>query len=63
MFVLQKSEEIATFLVEELTDVSKFSQVGFFPFITAGDDLANIKSVSKGDDPEPGTISRVTIYR
>merc|ERR1712183_253186 len=48
-------EEVATFLpqVEEsVTDVSKFSQVvnliGFFPFKTAGDALANINSVSEG---------------
>merc|ERR1712029_333229 len=52
---LQEFEEIATFLpqVEEsVGDVSKFSQVvnliGFFPFKTAGDALANINSVSEG---------------
>jgi len=55
LFRLQEFEEIATFLpqVEEsVTDVSKFSQVvnliGFFPFKTAGDALANINSVSEG---------------
>jgi len=55
LFRLQEFEEVATFLpqVEEsVTDVSKFSQVvnliGFFPFKTAGDALANINSVSEG---------------
>ena len=55
LFRLQEFEEIATFLpqVEEsVTDVSKFSQVvnliGFFPFKTAGDALANVNSVSEG---------------
>jgi len=55
LFRLQEFEEIATFLpqVEEsVGDVSKFSQVvnliGFFPFKTAGDALANINSVSEG---------------
>jgi len=55
LFRLQEFEEIATFLpqVEEsVNDVSKFSQVvnliGFFPFKTAGDALANINSVSEG---------------
>jgi len=55
LFKLQEFEEVATFLpqVEEsVTDVSKFSQVvsliGFFPFKTAGDALANINSVSEG---------------
>jgi len=55
LFRLQEFEEIATLLpqVEEsVTDVSKFSQVvnliGFFPFKTAGDALANINSVSEG---------------
>jgi len=55
LFRMQEFEEVATFLpqVEEsVTDVSKFSQVvnliGFFPFKTAGDALANINSVSEG---------------
>jgi len=55
LFKLQEFEEVATFLpqVEEaVTDVSKFSQVvnliGFFPFKTAGDALANINSISEG---------------
>jgi nucleolar protein 56 len=55
LFRLQEFEEIATFLpqVEEsVTDVSKFSQVvnliGFFPFKTDGDALANINSSSEG---------------
>jgi len=55
LFRLQEFEEIATFLPQveaSVTDVSKFSQVvnlvGFFPFKTAGDALANINSVSEG---------------
>jgi len=55
LFRLQEFEEVATFLpqVEEsVNDVSKFNQVvnliGFFPFKTAGDALANINSVSEG---------------
>jgi len=55
LFKLQEFEEVATFLPQveaSVTDVSKFSQVvslvGFFPFKTAGDALANINSVSEG---------------
>jgi len=55
LFRLQEFEEIATFLPQveaSVGDVSKFSQVvnliGFFPFKTAGDALANINSVSEG---------------
>jgi len=55
LFRLQEFEEIATFhpqVDESVTDESKFSQVvnliGFFPFKTAGDALANINSVSEG---------------
>jgi len=55
LFRLQEFEEIATFLPQveaSVTDVSKFSQVvnlvGFFPFKTAGDALANINSISEG---------------
>jgi len=55
LFRLQEFEEVATFLpqVEDsVNDVSKFSQVvnliGFFPFKTAGDALANINSISEG---------------
>jgi len=55
LFRVQEFEEVATFLpqVEEaVADVSKFSSVvnliGFFPFKTAGDALANINSVSEG---------------
>jgi len=55
LFRLQEFEEIATFLPQveaSVTDVSKFSQVvnlvGFSPFKTAGDALANINSVSEG---------------
>jgi len=55
LFRLQEFEEVATFLpqVEDsVNDVSKFSQVvnliGFSPFKTAADALANINSISEG---------------
>lgn len=55
LFRLQEFEEVATFLPQveaSVADVSKFSQVvnliGFFPFKTAADALANINSISEG---------------